>query len=66
MKIEFFDLFGVGGAGWRCRFFFFLNTAISFFFLHFLMRKIENFLMIRQKAPFCLVEIQKVMEILKF
>jgi hypothetical protein len=36
IKIDFFDLFGVGGAGWRCRSFFFLNTAIGFFFfLHF-------------------------------
>jgi hypothetical protein len=23
IKIDFFDLFGVGGAGWRCRYFFF-------------------------------------------
>jgi hypothetical protein len=22
IKIDFFDLFGVGGAGWRCRSFF--------------------------------------------
>jgi hypothetical protein len=25
IKIDFFDFFGVGGAGWRCRLFFFLN-----------------------------------------
>jgi hypothetical protein len=37
IKIDFFDLFGVGGAGWRFRSFFFFNTAIGFlFFLHFL------------------------------
>jgi hypothetical protein len=33
IKIDFFDLFGVGGAGWRCRSFFLVkNTAIGFFF----------------------------------
>jgi hypothetical protein len=40
IKIDFFDLFGVGGAGWRCRSsFFFLKTKYSYrllFFLHFL------------------------------
>ena len=43
IKIDFFDLFGVGGAGWRCRSFFFLNTAIGFFFLHFFIGKIPDF-----------------------
>jgi hypothetical protein len=33
IKIDFFDLFGVGGAGWRCRsFFFFLIGKIRDFF----------------------------------
>jgi hypothetical protein len=40
IKIDFFDLFGVGGAGWRCRSFFKKkkkNTAIgSFFFTFFI------------------------------
>jgi hypothetical protein len=36
IKIDFFDLFGVGGAGWRCRCFFLKkNTAIGFFFFTF-------------------------------
>ena len=43
IKIDFFDLFGVSGAGWRCRSFFFLNTAIGFFFFTFLICKIPDF-----------------------
>jgi hypothetical protein len=38
IKIDFFALFGVGGAGWRCRSFFFLNTAIGFFFFYIFYR----------------------------
>jgi hypothetical protein len=42
IKIDFFDLFGVGGAGWRCRSFF-LKYSYRLFFFHFLMRKIRDF-----------------------
>jgi hypothetical protein len=28
IKIDFSDLFGVGGAGWRCRFFIYLNIQL--------------------------------------
>ena len=35
IKIDFFDLFGVGGAGWRCRSFLLKkNIAIGFFFFY--------------------------------
>jgi hypothetical protein len=64
---RFFYLFGVGVAGWRCRIFLFLNTAIGFFFVYiFYSVKFGTFLTIWQKAPFWLVEIQKVLEILYF
>ena len=44
IKIDFFDLFGVGGAGWRCRSFFFLKYSYRIFlFLHFLIGKIPDF-----------------------
>jgi len=32
IKIDFFDLFGVGGAGWQCRSFFFFLQLYPFFF----------------------------------
>ena len=44
IKIDFFDLFGVGGAGWRCRsIFFIIKYSYRLFFLHFLIGKIREF-----------------------
>ena len=67
IKIDFFDLFGVGGAGWQCHsVLIFFYIAVPFFFENVFYRvKFGTFWGSGDKVHFWLVEIQKVMEILK-
>ena len=65
IKIDFFDFFGVGGAGWQCHsvFYFFIELYPFGKKKLFLYCKFRDFLTIWKKAPFWLVENQKKMEI---